>query len=135
MSMGVKKLPTKRVTVKIFCSRILKWRIRNNKIKAVNKKEGEEMPLSYEHQISLLKDILSNQQMDCCGSIAEYEQVGRIVKSLMVNTNINDQVKNLLTDIYDYSHNGISSKDLEGHITSNQDNLTYWVNEINQLSN
>ena len=41
------------------------------------------MPLSHEHQISLIKDILNNQQTDCCGSVAEYEQVERLVKSLI----------------------------------------------------
>jgi len=92
------------------------------------------MPLSHEHQISLLKDILNNQQTDCCGSVAEYEQVERLVKSLMVNMNINDDVKNVLTEIYNYSHTGLSSKDLETHITSHQDNLTQWVEGIDQFS-
>jgi hypothetical protein len=92
------------------------------------------VPLSHEHQISLLKDILSNQQTDCCGSVAEYEQVERLVKSLMVNINMNDDVKNILTEIYNYSHIGLSSKDLEAHITSHQENLSQWVGEINQFS-
>ena len=92
------------------------------------------MPLSHEHQMSLIKDILSNQQTDCCGSVAEYEQVERLVKSLMVNMNINDDVKNVLTEIYNYSQTGISSNNLEAHITTNQDNLTQWVEDIDSFS-
>lgn len=92
------------------------------------------MPLSHEHQMSLIKDILSNQQTDCCGSVAEYEQVERLVKSLMVNMNINDDVKNVLTEIYNYSQTGISSNNLESYITTNQDNLTQWVEDIDSFS-
>ena len=32
------------------------------------------MPLQYQDQVSLLKDILTNHQTDCCGSVSEYEQ-------------------------------------------------------------
>ncbi len=92
------------------------------------------MPLSHEHQISLIKDILNNQQTDCCGSVAEYEQVERLVKSLLVNMNINDEVKNTLSEIYNYSQTGISSNNLEAHITSNQDNLTQWVEDIDSFT-
>lgn len=98
------------------------------------RKEGEGMPLSHKDQISLLKDILSNQQTDCCGSVAEYEQVERLVKSLMVNKNIHDDVKPVLTEIYHYSHTGLSSNDLEAHILSHQENLSQWVEEINPFS-
>lgn len=92
------------------------------------------MPLSHEHQISLLKDILTNQQTDCCGSVAEYEQVERLIKSLMVNMNINEDIKTVLTEIYDYSQTGISSNNLEAHITTNQNNLSQWVNDIDAFS-
>lgn len=61
------------------------------------------MPLSHEHQMSLLKDILTNHQSDCCGSVSECEQVERLVKSLMVNMDIDSNVKTILTEIYDYS--------------------------------
>lgn len=92
------------------------------------------MPLSHEHQISLLKDILTNQNTDCYGSVAEYEQVERLVKSLMVNMNIQDDAKNVLTEIYHYSQIGMNSNNLEAHITSNQDNLKQWVDEIGSFS-
>ena len=51
------------------------------------------MPLSHEHQMSLLKDILTNHQTDCCGSVSECEQVERLVKSLMINMDIDSNVK------------------------------------------
>ena len=48
--------------------------------------------------------------------------------------NINDEVKNTLSEIYNYSQTGISSNNLEAHITSNQDNLTQWVEDIDSFT-
>lgn len=93
-----------------------------------------QMPLNDQDQVNLLKDILSNQQTDCCGSVSEYEQLERLVKSLMVNTNVNHDVKTVLQEIYYYSQNGIQSKNINDHIDSNQQRLSNWVNEIDQLT-
>ncbi|KMY51303.1 YtzH-like family protein [Peribacillus loiseleuriae] len=92
------------------------------------------MPLSHEHQMTLLKDILSNHQTDCCGSISEYEQVERLVKSLLVNNGVNQNVKSILQDVYQYSQSGISTSDLDEHIQTHQDQLTQWVDGMNQYS-
>lgn len=92
------------------------------------------MPLSYHDQVNLLRDILTNQQTDCCGSVAECEQVERLVKSLMVNTNLDSQVKPVLQEIYNYSQNGKYSSNLDEHILSNQENLSNWVDDIGQFS-
>jgi len=92
------------------------------------------MPLSHHDQVNLLKDILSNQQTDCCGSVAECEQLERLVKSLMVNTQINQNVKIILEEIYEYGQHGAQSADLDQHITSNQDRLSDWVSSIDQFS-
>jgi hypothetical protein len=92
------------------------------------------LPLSHEDQVMLLKDILSNHQTDCCGSVAECEQLERLVKSLMVNTNVNQNVKSILQEVYQYSQNGVGTADLNEHILSNQENLSTWVNNIDQFS-
>ncbi|RFU69735.1 YtzH-like family protein [Bacillus sp. V59.32b] len=92
------------------------------------------MPLSHENQVSLLKDILSNHQSDCCGSVSECEQVERLVKSLMVNADINQNVKTVLEEIYRYCQNGINSSNLDAHITSHQNQLNTWIDDIDQFS-
>ncbi|NHM33099.1 YtzH-like family protein [Neobacillus terrae] len=92
------------------------------------------MPLSHHDQVTLLKDILNNHQTDCCGSVAECEQLERLVKSLMVNTQINQNVKTILEEIYEYGQHGAQSADLDQHITSNQDRLSDWVSNIDQFS-
>lgn len=92
------------------------------------------MPLNSQDQVNLLKDILNNHQTDCCGSVAECEQLERLVKSLMVNNDIQDNVKSILQEIYTYSQTGVYSSDLDNHITNNQTQLAQWVNEIDQFS-
>lgn len=92
------------------------------------------MPLSHQDQVTLLKDILSNHQTDCCGSVSECEQLERLVKSLMVNTQIDQNVKGILQDVYNYSQHGAQTADLDQHILSNQENLSQWVNNIDQFS-
>lgn len=92
------------------------------------------MPLCHQDQVTLLKDILNNHQTDCCGSVSECEQLERLVKSLMVNTQIDQNVKNILQEVYQYSHNGAGTADLDQHILSNQGNLSQWVNNIDSFS-
>lgn len=92
------------------------------------------MPLSQQDQINLLKDILINHQVDCCGSVSECGQLERLVKSLMVNNNISENAKTVLQEIYEYSQHGIQSSDLDQHIESNQERLSQWVNDMNQFT-
>ncbi|MCQ6278408.1 YtzH-like family protein [Bacillus sp. EB600] len=92
------------------------------------------MPLGHQDQVTLLKDILSNHQTDCCGSVSECEQLERLVKSLMVNTQVDQNVKSILEEVYNYSQHGAQTTDLDQHILSNQDNLSQWVTNIDQFS-
>ncbi|MFZ7944938.1 MULTISPECIES: YtzH-like family protein [Bacillaceae] len=92
------------------------------------------MPLSHDDQVTLLKDILNNHQTDCCGSVAECEQLERLIKSLMVNTQVDQNVKNILQEVYHYSQHGSQTADLDQHILSNQENLSQWVSDIGQFS-
>lgn len=92
------------------------------------------MPLSQNDQVTLLTDILTNHQTDLCGSVAECEQLERLVKSLMVNGQIDQNVKSILQEIYYYSQQGAQTADLDQHISANRENLSQWVNEIGQFS-
>lgn len=92
------------------------------------------MPLNYHDQIHLLKDILADHQIDCCGSVAEYEQLERVIKSLMVNSEIDQNVKSVLQDIYTYSQAGINSSNVNEHVQSHQGQFTNWIDSIDQYS-
>ncbi|GAA0332737.1 YtzH-like family protein [Bacillus carboniphilus] len=91
------------------------------------------MPLNKHDQLNLLKDILTNQTQDCCGSVSECEQLERLVKSLMANNQLDGNALSLLEEIYDYSQGGIQSSNLDSHITTYQPQLTQWVQDVNEL--
>jgi len=92
------------------------------------------MPLNHQDQVILLKDILSDHQTDASGSVAECEQLERLAKSLMVNASVDQNVKNVLEDVYNYSQRGMQTADLARHISANQENLSQWVSHIDQFS-
>ncbi|MFC4321128.1 YtzH-like family protein [Litchfieldia salsa] len=92
------------------------------------------MSLNHTDQMHILKDILTNHQDDCSGTVAECEQMERLVKSLMVNSNVDQDIKTLLTDIYSYSQQGKYTQHLDAHINEHQDQLSQWISEIDQFS-
>lgn len=92
------------------------------------------MPLSQQHQVMVLKDILTNHQSDCCGSVSECAQVERLVTALLNNGEVNEQLIPILNEIYTYSHSGQTITDLNGHINSHQNQLSQWVDNMNQFS-
>ncbi len=91
------------------------------------------MSLEQHHLIMVLKDILENQQLDCCGSVSECEQIGRLVKSLLMDETFDQNTKEMLTEIYYYCQKGANSANLEQHIEAHQNQLSQWVSEMNQL--
>lgn len=92
------------------------------------------MPISYTNQLELLKDILQNHMEDCCGSVSELEQIERLVKQLMMNPEVHQDVKNILNDVYSYGQNGKYTQHLDNHIETHQDQLSQWVSSIDQFS-
>jgi hypothetical protein len=92
------------------------------------------MPLKYENQVELLKDILSEHQSDCCGTVAECEQLERVVKSLMVHADVHQDLKGVLQSIYSYSQDGKNSPELNSYITSQQNALYQWISDIDSFS-
>jgi hypothetical protein len=52
----------------------------------------------------------------------------------MVNAQVDQNVKNILLEVYEYSQHGAGTADLDQHILSNQENLSDWVSNIDQFS-
>ncbi|WP_138420665.1 YtzH-like family protein [Aquibacillus sediminis] len=93
------------------------------------------MSLNVDDQLNVLNDLLSEQSEDCCGSVSECQQIKRIAQSIMANNAVNDQqLQQLLPEIYNYSKQGENAQNLDEHIITNQANLKNWVNVI-QSSN
>ncbi len=92
------------------------------------------MPLNYQNQLSVLKDILSEHQSDCCGTVSECEQMERLAKLMLANAQTKEEVKKTLENIYYYSQTGKGSSELNQYIQTNQANLTQWMDELHTLS-
>ena len=92
------------------------------------------MPISQQDKYNLLKDILNNHQVDCCGSVSECEQIERTVKSLLLSGELTPDVKDVLTEIYSYGQQGKYTQHLDNHIQNHQEQLSNWVDHIDQYS-
>ncbi|SDQ41726.1 YtzH-like protein [Virgibacillus subterraneus] len=93
------------------------------------------MTLTVHNQLRLLHDILSEQTEDCCGEISEYQQIKRLVQAMMANNSISDeQLLQLLPEIYNYGRQGEIAQNDEEHITTNQENIKTWVSAIQQTN-
>lgn len=91
------------------------------------------MPLNHSDQLNMLKDILSEHLSDSNGTVSEYEQMDRLVKSLLDNDGISEEMKQQLQEIQSYSEIGKQSMDSQEHIFENQNNLNQWIEGMDQF--
>lgn len=93
------------------------------------------MTLTVHNQLTLLHDLLDEQMADNSGSIAEYQQIKRLVQSMMAKNAISDeQLLQLLPEIYNYGRQGEIAQSLPEHIESNKENIENWKSVIQQNS-
>ncbi|HHY72632.1 MAG TPA: hypothetical protein GX497_05310 [Bacillus bacterium] len=92
------------------------------------------MPLNEKHQLSILQDILTNHQLDCSGTASECQQMERLIQSLLGNQQVNEQMKNTLLDVYNYSLHGQNAKNMDEHITEHKNNLSMWIDDISHYN-
>ncbi|MGJ9459720.1 YtzH-like family protein [Oceanobacillus sp. CF4.6] len=91
------------------------------------------MTLNVNNQLTLLLDILDEQQSGSSASVSEYQQIERLIKSMMANHSITDeQLLSLLPDIYNYGRQGESAQSQPEHIALNKTNLDNWISAIQQ---
>lgn len=91
------------------------------------------MSLTIHDQLALLYDILDEQTEGCCGNVAEYKQIKRLIQTMMAKNSITDeQLMQLLPEIYNYGRQGEIAQNIEEHITTNKDNIENWMNAIQQ---
>lgn len=90
------------------------------------------MPLNNDHRLSVLSDILRSHQRDCCGTISEYEQAGRLVRLLMNDTTLPEEIQTTLGDIEQYSARGARHNWPEQHILEHQTFFDEWLQVLGQ---
>eukprot|EP00130_Batrachochytrium_dendrobatidis_P008687 XP_006683562.1 hypothetical protein BATDEDRAFT_93320 [Batrachochytrium dendrobatidis JAM81] len=92
------------------------------------------MTLNVNNLLTLLQDILDEQAGDSTGEVSEYQQIKRLVKNMMANNQItDDQLLQLLPEIYNYGREGEIAQNVPEHITTNIDNIQSWISAIEQL--
>lgn len=93
------------------------------------------MSITVNHQLELLMDLLDEHQSECCAQVSEYQQIKRLVKSMIASNTVTDeQLLQLLPEIYNYGRQGENAQNHEEHILTNQDNITNWISAIEQSS-
>lgn len=93
------------------------------------------MTLSVNDQLRLLHDLLDEQMLDNTGSIAEYQQIKRLIQEMIAKDKINDdQLSKLLPEIYNYGRQGEIAQSSSEHISTNTDNIENWKNVIEQFN-
>lgn len=93
------------------------------------------MPLTINDQLNVLYDLLTEQSEDGCGTVAECQQIARLVHSLQSKL-ANQPEQNLqdyLPGIYDYSQQSLSDEQMTEHIYNNQANLKHWVSALEEF--
>jgi hypothetical protein len=92
------------------------------------------MPLDHIHQMQLLKDLLEDHDSDAAGTVAEYEQIERTVKSLLADESIDESFKAVLMDVYEYGQKGKNTNRPESHIQNHRERLAEWIGLLGQIS-
>ncbi|PAV30110.1 hypothetical protein CIL05_06500 [Virgibacillus profundi] len=93
------------------------------------------MSLTVNNQLTLLHDLLDEQNLDSIGNISEYQQIKRLVSSMLANNRITDeQLLQLLPEIYNYGRQGENAQNVPEHITTNKQNIENWISAIQQTN-
>lgn len=91
------------------------------------------MTLSVHNQLRLLQDLLDEQQLERTGSVAEYQQIKRLVHSILSqNSTTDEQLLQLLPEIYLYGQKGESTRNQPQHIMAYKADIGHWINAIRQ---
>jgi len=89
------------------------------------------MTLTVHNQLTLLYDLLDEQTHDYSASIEEYQQIKKLVQKMVARNKINDeQLKQILPEIYNYGRIGEIAQSLAEHIYNNEENIETWKNTI-----
>lgn len=92
------------------------------------------MVLTVLNQINLLYDLLDKHRTNNTASINEYQQIKKIIQEISTKNNFKDEeLIQLLPEIYHYGLQGEIAQSLQEHIMTNKQNIINWTNAIQEI--
>jgi len=82
--------------------------------------------MNYQNQLTLLSDILKNQQAQKHGTEDEFSQIHRLTEILQTNGQIDENMQEMLSNIANYCLN-------KGD-TGNSAHIEHWTQSIDELT-
>lgn len=92
------------------------------------------MTIDTYQRVTLLSDILRSHQLDGTGTASEYEQAGRIAKTLLDDVSVDGEIRRTLSNIQQYTSAGAQHSSPDQHILDNQNLLDEWVQSLDQFA-
>lgn len=90
------------------------------------------MYLTVHNQLTLLHDLLDEQIVYQTVSTNEYRQIKRLIQSMIVNDQIDNNLSAILPEIYYFSIRGETAHSYKDHINENLTNIRSWISTINE---
>lgn len=91
------------------------------------------MPLDNRQRLAVLSDILRSHQLECCGTASEYEQADRITQLILNDSEIQQDLRDALSGIQQYTSQGTVHNQPEQHILQNQTHITEWLQTLDHF--
>lgn len=82
--------------------------------------------MNYQDQLTLLSDILKNQQAENYGTEDEFNQLKRLAEALQNHTKLNEQMQQTLEEITNYCSDKNCNK--------NHSQIDQWIEAIDEIT-
>jgi len=90
------------------------------------------MYLTVQNQLTLLHDLLDEQVIYKTVSLNEYQQIKKLVQTMIANPNMDSDLLNILPEIYYYGMKGENAYSLQDHIIDHESRIEQWLETILQ---
>lgn len=88
------------------------------------------MCLTYHNQLQLLHDLLDEHLTYQSAYMYEYEQLKKLIQSIMNNQLIDERLQTILPEIYAYSFHGVHTHVDKEYIQIHEDRIKQWLSVI-----
>ena len=90
------------------------------------------MYLTVHNQLTLLHDLLDEQVTFRTVSHEEYQQIKKLVQTIIANKNMDSELLNILPEIYHYGMKGEVANSFTDHINEYEPKIEKWLEMINR---